>query len=503
MPNPKPNAIPSLFLLIILALSAKVVAQQSLPVAWSKTVGDTLEHNTEAWGVDVDAEGLVFWPINQKPTNGDMNVHVYAFDENGADLWAQPQQYTLPFDQFSHLCDASSSHLYIGGSSCVLSGINCDMSVLKVDKDQGSLIWERSFDFGNNGYDEIDGLELDENGLYCTGWAQALEAGLWRLDLGLWRLDFDGNTLWSRHHGQPGTAEHQDGHIVLEDDRMVGTGLWGGTSISNLFNGQSLLAAFSLDDGSILDSSLFNITPLPTPYLENPLSMTTDGQYYYVTGYTNPASFNNQDLFVAKFDLNFNPIWSSSWGGSGGESARAIVVEGDRIFVGGLTESPAYTLNGDGDALLLVLDTSGMVLSHYVWGNEMKDAWRDMVLHDGALYLSGTSGTAFSTQESFFANLIKVPLEDIITADEDQLLSAAPLHCYPNPTSDYMILDIPDELHWVRQLHIYSASGVLVHRQDIRPGFHQITLDLPPGSFHYQLLGAKNRSYTGRFIVQP
>ena len=36
------------------------------------------------------------------------------------------------------------------------------------------------------------------------------------------------------------SAEHQDGHFVVDDTNIYAAGLWGGGGIANLYNGHSL-----------------------------------------------------------------------------------------------------------------------------------------------------------------------------------------------------------------------------------------------------------------------
>src|SRR5690606_26746080 len=117
------------------------------------------------------------------------------------------------------------------------------------------------------------------------------------------------------------------------ENYIYAAGLWGGTGIANLYDGNAFLGKFSKADGSFVDSTLFGNQSSIFINAENALGMTSDGTYLYITGYTTPTA-NNWQMFTAKFDKNMNPLWYHHWGGSNTESARAIAVANGYVFVG-------------------------------------------------------------------------------------------------------------------------------------------------------------------------
>lgn len=78
------------------------------------------------------------------------------------------------------------------------------------------------------------------------------------------------------------------------------------------------------------------------------------------------------DIYVSKFDVNGQLVWSTFVGGAGQDVGYGIHVLGKYIFICGQTESPtfpvsanaiqsAYTMNGDG--FVIKMDTTGQMIT--------------------------------------------------------------------------------------------------------------------------------------------
>ena len=192
---------------------------------------------------------------------------------------------------------------------------------------------------------------------------------------------FNGNTQWTNYLGANSTAEHQDGHFVVDSDHIYAAGLWGGAGLANLYNGYSFLGKFDRSNGNLVDSTLFGPQSANFNDIENALGMTSDGTYLYITGYTTPVSSNDWQIFVAKFDKNLNQIWYLDWGGSGTETARGIAVEDGKIYIAGLSQSNSIISGTEQDGVLLVLDTASNVLYYETFDAMEKESFQDISVH--------------------------------------------------------------------------------------------------------------------------
>lgn len=417
-------------------------SQGILTPVWMKTKVSPLSSGfAEAWAVDVDASENVYWVANADSVSSQgHDIFCYKFDSNGNPLWVNPLYFGGIDAQQSYVCNAQDTFLYVGGRNAV-NGFNSDMLLLKVDKSNGSLVWSKTYNFGISGYNEIDGLEIRNDGIYCGGWAQAITTGNYKVDVGLLKLDFNGDTIWKNYFGQANMGEHQDGHFVVDNDNIFAAGLWGGTSLSNFYNGWGFLGKFSKTNGSFVDSTLFGYQSNNFGDLENALGMTTDGTYLYVTGYTSPTT-NNMQIMIAKFDKNLNLLWNQNWGGSNAESARGIAVSNGMIFIAGTTKSYSNNPRVNQDAVLLAYDTSGNFLSYKTWGDSLTDEFRDIAIYGNNIYLSGTSSGNNDT-----AFIIKTDVNSILTLINENNIKKFSVQINPNPFSMQTVLHTDNLLH--------------------------------------------------------
>lgn len=479
-------------------------AQGLLTPEWIKFESSMLNNKTEGWGLSIDSEGFIYWPFNSNNLNQGLDIYCHKLDANGTLIWTTPFYFGGAGNQQSYVCNAKDTSLYIGGRNCPGTINSCDMLLIKVDKNNGSVIWSRTLDFGQNGYEEIDGLEIMSDGIYCGGWAQAIESGNFQIDIGLWKVDYNGNTIWTNYFGQAGTAEHQDGHFVVDDNHIFAAGLWGGTGIFNAYNGHSFLGKFSKNDGSYIDSVLFGHQSNNFADAENALGMTSDGTHLYVTGYTTPSIANDWQIFTVKYDKNFNQQWYTHWGGSGTESARAIAVADGYIFVAGQTLSSEYSSDDKADAVLLVYDTSGNFINYKTWGNPGTDeVFRDIVISGNDIYLSGTIGTNINVGDTDSAFVMKVNKNDLtLGVNTQNMLNSYHIHPYPNPFIDYTTFLIPSFSESNFQFKIYDLLGKEYHPEIIinNNGFILKKGNLNNGTYIFELQLHNIISY-GKFIV--
>lgn len=459
--------------LLVLLLSCFLDAQSVLNPVWVKEEESGFS-KAEGWGVAVDDEGNVYWSPNTNALNQGLDIKCYKYDPAGNEVWNAPLLYGGPGTQQAYVLNAASIAVYIGGRSCTGLVNTCDMLLLRIDKDSGELIWDETLNFSAGGYEEVDGLELLPDGIYCGGWAQELQSGLYQTDIGLWKLDYSGNTVWTNHLGQPNSAEHQDGHFVVDDTHIFAAGLWNGTGFGNLYNGHSFLGKFSKEDGSLVDSVLFGPQSDQLLDIENALGMTTDGEFLYITGYSTPLTPDDWQIFVAKYDKDLQQIWYTDWGGAGTESARGIAVANNMIYVAGLTESEELLSGGTRDALLLKMDLDGNPIEYLSWGDTLINSFRDLAITDHRIYLSGTSllDPMGNAEQAFL-----VAFDDMVSSAHDHTPRPnLSFSVFPNPAAGQITIKLaPDQPEGV--LRIIDISGKVLLQQQIQTGQHTLELE--------------------------
>ncbi len=449
---------------------------------WTK-FNSSSNGTSEAWGIDVDDDQNIYWTVTNDNRGQGLDIISYKFEQGGNSLWSTPFTYGGPGTQHAYVSNVADDALYIGGKFCTGLFLTCNMSLLKVDKTTGRLIWDRMLDFSASGYDEVDGLEIMPDGIYCGGWSQEFNGSPYQNEIGLWKLDFDGNTEWTNYLGVDGTSEHQDGHFVVDEDRIYAAGLWGGSGLFNLYNGHAFLGSFSKSNGTLIDSTLFGTQSTAINDIENALGMASDGDYLYITGYSTPRSVNDWQIFVAKFDKQLNQIWYTDWGGSGSESARAIDVEDGIIYIAGLTESPEIMIGGDSDGVFLTMDTSGNVLDYKIYGGAEHESFQDIKVSDGNVYFTGT----IRTRNPETKRSMLLALEDNTNSNElamkDQFVIS------PNPSRGKVVIDFKNPVHSNGEVQAFDSSGKLVAQGFFESSTSKYSLNLPdPGIFLIQVV---------------
>ncbi len=488
------------FLIFILLFYQTSYAQNVLLPDWVKTKGSAVGGIAEGWGIDVDQEGNVYWPISVDSMGQGLDIVCYKFDANGNDLWPTPFFYGGIGTQHSYTCNAKDTALYIGGRYCAIHGFSCEMLLLKVNKNNKNLDWSKTQDFGNNGYDEVDGLVVRADGIYCGGWAQALQTGSYQIDMGLWKLNFDGSTAWTNYLGKTNTAEHLDGHFVVDDSTIYATGLWGGNGLFNLYNGHSFLGKFSKTDGTLKDSTLYGHQSSATLDIENALGMTSDGTYLYTTGYTILPNSTDWQIFIAKFDKNLNQIWYRTWGGTGNETARAIAVSGNKLFIGGRTESPACAPGGRADAVLIEYDTAGNFTSYKSWGDSLDNTFRDLVIHDNNIYLSGTSSFPNSQGDTAFIVKTSYTFPNSLSTERT---AEANIKVFPNPSTNGLInIWIKNKRAQLYTIRLFNTLGQEVFKDAFNSNKFSFSVPNPNALFFYTISDKKRILTRGKLIAK-
>jgi len=468
----------TLLSIIFLIFSFHLMAQNTIVPQWIKVETSSIG-TAEGWGIDIDANNEVYWVVSTDELNQGLDVKCYKFNDSGEELWDFPFLYGGMGTQQAYVANVVEDALYIGGRICTGLINTCDMMLLKIDKENGTLIWDEAMNFNGNGYDEVDGLEILNDGIYCSGWAQEIQSGSFQTDMGFWKLDYDGNTEWVNHFGEANSAEHQDGHIVVDDDFIYAAGLWNGTGFANLYNGYSFLGKFSKTDGQFIDSTLFGHQSNIFLDIENALGMTSDGEFLYITGYTTPVTANDWQIFIAKYDKDLNEIWYTDWGGTGTETARGIVVQDDLLYVAGLTES-IEIMSGEGrDGLLLKLDLDGNILKHYTWGNSQKNSFQDLQIHNNHIYLTGTTqiDSMGIMEEAFLLSF-----DPLITSiDKEEKPSENSFEFFPNPANGKIHVLVDDQDVKKPILRVLDLNGNVLQKTVVENG--EIELEIKESGY--------------------
>lgn len=489
--------------LFVLMWAGLTLSQTALQPEWTLLRRSPLTNgNAEAWGVDTDASGNIYWAVNTDMPGFFQfrDLVLYRLDPDSNEMWPAPPIFGAMYNQQAYIVAVAGDTVYSAGRTCRGLDVNlCDMFLTAVDRISGDTLWSTTWDQGF-GYEEIDGLMIGNDGIYITGWTLGDTSGM---DIALHKLDFSGNIVWTNTWGGP-LWDHQDGHAVMDDSVIYLAGLYGGALLD--LEGEALLAKFSRADGSYIEHIQFGRRDSWLNF-ENALGMITDGNYLYVVGVTTVAP-DNWDIFLAKYDKNLNRIWYQTWGDTAVDVARAVGVASDgSIFVGGTSSS--YSV-GKSDAVLIKFNVGGVVESFQTWGGQEDELLHDLAIFEDVAYLTGETQSFHPTgaSEGF---LLKVDLTDFVTAighegyTRPQRFSLK--QNFPNPFNPTTTISfsLPTAEHV--SLTVMDVLGrTIAHLldEDRGPGFHSVQFraqNLSGGIYLYRMQTESGYTQTRKMLL--
>lgn len=289
--------------------------------------------------------------FTKEETDERIQSSVYSLeknDKNGTNLWKK--------DIFTTKMDYSQSNLILDETDnifLIMNDLNKDLNILKMDKN-GNLIWNNTFDFGEFFFTR-DSSDIDSNGnLFIVGKSLKDDIGL-GIDTGLiLKIDQDGNLVSNNliidHNfngmiitgeGEIITRGQQNGNytphiefIKWESDFSVNKSYvfelskinWTDDSYRCLgmvsdSNGRIITAVYNYGTLNDKHTEYLIIWGFQDDYLEYKKiaeTISSDSTFYKAIAidsqnniYT--AGRNNWNLFITKWDTNFNKIWDKTW----------------------------------------------------------------------------------------------------------------------------------------------------------------------------------------------
>jgi hypothetical protein len=340
----------------------------------------------QGWGVDVDPEGNIYFATFQQAEKEPFaDMVVYKFSPDGKEIWQA--RWGGKNMEKAFLVVVKEPYVYVGGLTYT-SAINlteADMAVLALNAQDGSLAW--NFTWGQGfGYEEVDGLVVENDSIYLSGWTTGKNTGN---DVAVLRLDLEGNLMWASTWGGNGWDEG-DGQMVVDKDAIYVAGRYNGTNI--ILGGKGLIVRFSKETGEYLSHTTWG-GPLGT----DALGMTGDGEFLYAVGLTVDQG-NGGQIFLRKYNKSLNLIWEQLWGGSRSESARAVAVgpSGD-IFIAGSSDS--FSNGGGLDVALLRYTRDGDLVWAKTWGGRLNDVASGLAIFGNRLFIAGNTKSFGSGQD--------------------------------------------------------------------------------------------------------
>jgi hypothetical protein len=207
--------------------------------------------------------------------------------------------------------------------------------------------------------------------------------GVYSDDVLLLKYDSLGNLVWARIWGGFGNESAKG--VTLNGDGLV--------YVSAQAQSDSVLLKYD-PDGNLAWSVAWGGRDIE---YAGRVAADVQGDIY-VAGGTSSFGAGRTDVYLLKYSVNGDLVWSRTWGGDNSELVTAVAVDGNgSVWVAGIT----YSFRSNGcDVLVLKYSSDGDLIWCRTWRGTAEDTWRRItrdevydiaVLKDGSVGLTGST----------------------------------------------------------------------------------------------------------------
>lgn len=193
------------------------------------------------------------------------------------------------------------------GAQLLHTATTADTLLIALDADNGHFLWSETFAGPGGGLNEIDGIVVDTDWIYVSGWVNA--GGDNGQDVFVAKYRNNGTAKptefsWNHWGPQPNKEDYGNGHMVGDTTHLYVAGC---TDCPGDLKGEAFLAVFNKSDLSLADEVRWL---KPGMEWSNAFSLETDGTYFYMVG-AHGTGLENR-AFVMAFDKGCSQRWSDS-----------------------------------------------------------------------------------------------------------------------------------------------------------------------------------------------
>jgi len=274
---------------------------------WTKTYGGSLGD----YGLDVIQTGSNGYAITGYTHSfGTHNRDAYLFkvNANGDSLWLKT--YGVKNWNASHSIHQTTDGGFILAGETSFGSAN-DWYVIRTDSN-GTLTWERTFGGVNTEWAD-NAFQTPDGGFLISGTTNSFGAG--GFDFYLIRVNSSGDTMWTKTYG--GSGDDWTSTSLLTSDN----GMLIGGATSSFGNGQEDIYLIRTDaNGDILWTKTYGGPG--TEWASSISQLTSDG--FIIVGQTNSFGYGNDDVYVLRINSNGDTLWTQTYGGSNNDCGRSV-----------------------------------------------------------------------------------------------------------------------------------------------------------------------------------
>lgn len=555
--------IKNYFLLAIICKLTLLITQ-SLPAQipgwnWAQSVGGTKTDVANA--ITSDPEGnilmvgyfespsIIFGSDTLSGSSGTKKMFLAKYDSSGNLRWAKTVGQNAEGNAKSVATD-TNGNIYVSGyfssqsitfgNSTYLNHGQWDMFLVKYDPD-GQVLW--SVSTGGPAHDDGLCVAVDANGnVVVAGYFKGAtltfgstvltssSPSISLTEMFVAKFDAEGQLKWAKSAGgnnydqANSVAIDTFGNIILAGTFSSSTMSFGNLSLSNSSNLSDAFLAKYDPDGEILwarNAAGANFDDASSVTVNQAGDIFVAGKFYSTTlsfGNLTISNAGADDIFLAKYNADGNPVWAKSIGGDKNDSAKSIFAdtEGNVLMAGGFqsttiafgstifTNVSAFT---NPDLFLAKFNSAGNVLWAKSVGGEAYEVANSLTMNKlGHIYIAGE----FSSNALSFSNttISTAGVTDVFIASIGETTNTIeiPQHesalVFPNPTTGPVFYLIQADWEGAN-IFVWDVLGKLRITEPITNQFGQIDLTgLENGVFVLSIQSANKVLHSQKLIIR-
>jgi len=465
-------------------------------IIWSKTYGG----NVNVMGSDLEQTndgGYIIDGIKLDTVSPYFKSYIVKTNNSGDTLWTKFYGKTNAGISTGSIIQTADGGYVILGSS-ILNGTGLQSILLIKLNSTGNILWNKTYTSSFSCWG-IRVLQANDGGFVISG-----GIAITQYEELLLKTDSLGNIVFIKTYGNSNQSEGPSYFIkTIDGDYIIaGTIYKQGAYDLLLVKTNSLgdtLWTKSLQDSDYLYSSVQSV------YIQQ----VSNGGYIIAGeggGGVVGMSGDSASVFLIKTDISGNPLWSRKFGTIHqwyGESADCVkqTPDGGYIIGGHTNDAGAFTL-GAMDTYIIKTDSNGYSNCFNLASNFIPVSNNIIVGSTSFTISTGINAYHFPSTAST-PNLLDSLLCFTTDIPEINILNQN-LKCYPNPFSDFTIIDFNNDKNQKFTLNIYDFTGRII-REIKNITSNEIRIERnnsKDGLYFFQLRNDSKIIGTGKFIIE-
>jgi len=468
---------------LILLAAINIFAQNPGDIVWDKLFGgeDYDEANSV---VNTETGDFIVAGYTQSYGLGRWgNAYLFKADSDGDSVWTRNFGWD-GIDVFADLVKSSDGKFVATGLTDTPNDFE-NIYLVKVDID-GNLIWEKNF--GGSQKDVALSLtNADDGGLVITGVTKSFSVG--EEDLFIFKTSVDGDSLWFKTYG---TTGNDGGYGIAKSSD-------GGYIITGQYNWSDLWLLKTDALGDTVWTKVFG----GTNYDEGISVIETEDKGFIISGSTSSFGAGELDVYVVKTDSLGNFEWQKTYGGTGYDEGRRILIRDNGYLVMGNTDSG---ISGEFNYFIIWTNETGDTVQTRTYGDAGEDRCYDVINVGQEYFLIAGSDFNSTTLNDASLLLIESGNSTSVVSPEPLVSEYSLSDAYPNPFNPSTNIQYKIGSTGFVTLKVYNILGneVATLVNEVKSaGTHKINFDatrLSSGIYFYSLF-VNNFNATKKMIL--